>query len=103
MIYGCARVSTDGRSVDAQVRQFRAARAGQAFRKTASRAKTERAQLRRVLGQFAAGDVLLMTRLDRLARSIPRPPQRSRRDRRPQGRLPLPWRRLGDTTPPTAA
>jgi len=69
MIYGYARVSTDGQSVDAQVRQLRAARAGQVFRETASGARTDRTQLRRVLGQLAAGDVLMVTRLDRLARS----------------------------------
>jgi DNA invertase Pin-like site-specific DNA recombinase len=39
------------------------------FRKVASGAKTNRAQLRRVIDQLAAGDVLLVTRLDRLARS----------------------------------
>jgi len=59
MIYGYARVSTDGQSVDAQLRQLRAAGAGQVFRETASGAKTDRAQLRRVLGQLAAGDVLM--------------------------------------------
>jgi DNA invertase Pin-like site-specific DNA recombinase len=35
----------------------------------ASGAKTDRAQLRRVLAQLDAGDVLMVTRLDRLARS----------------------------------
>jgi len=69
MIYGCALVSTDGQSVDAQVRQLRAVGVGQVFRETASGAKTDRAQLRRVLSQPAAGDVLMVTRLDRLARS----------------------------------
>ena len=69
MIYGFARVSTDGQSVDAQVRQLRAAGAGQVFRETASGAKTDRTQRRRVLGQLAVGDVLMVTRLDRLARS----------------------------------
>jgi DNA invertase Pin-like site-specific DNA recombinase len=39
------------------------------FREVASGAKTDRAQLRRVLGQLVAGDVLMVTRLDRLARS----------------------------------
>ena len=34
-----------------------------------SGAKTDRAQLRRVIGQLAKGDVLMVTRLDRLARS----------------------------------
>ena len=69
MIYGYARVSTDGQSVDAQVRQLKAAGARQVFREVASGAKTDRAQLRRVLAQLDAGDVLMVTRLDRLARS----------------------------------
>ncbi|VTZ21648.1 Serine recombinase PinE [Methylocella tundrae] len=69
MIYGYARVSTDGQSLDAQVKQLRAAGAEKVFRETASGAKTDRAQLRRVIGQIAGGDVLTVTRLDRLARS----------------------------------
>jgi len=60
MIYGYARVSTDGQSLDAQVKQLRAAGAEKVFRETASGAKTDRAQLR---------DVLTVTRLDPLARS----------------------------------
>jgi DNA invertase Pin-like site-specific DNA recombinase len=39
------------------------------FREVASGAKTDRNQLRRVLDQLEAGDVLMVTRLDRLARS----------------------------------
>ena len=69
MIYGYARVSTDGQSLDAQVKQLRAAGAEKVFRETASGAKTDRAQLRRVLDQLDKGDVLMVTRLDRLARS----------------------------------
>ena len=69
MIYGYARVSTDGQSIAAQVRQLRAGGAGKVFREVASGAKTDRAQLRRVLGQIDADDVLMVTRLDRLARS----------------------------------
>jgi DNA invertase Pin-like site-specific DNA recombinase len=69
LIYGYARVSTDGQSVHAQVKQLRAARAEKVWRETASGAKTDRAQLRRVLDQLDAGDVLMVTRLDRLARS----------------------------------
>ena len=38
-------------------------------RQTASGAKTDRVQLRRVLDQLDSGDVLMVTRLDRLARS----------------------------------
>ena len=62
-------VSTDGQSVDAQVRQLTKAGCKKVFREVASGAKTDRSQLRRALDQLAAGDVLMVTRLDRLARS----------------------------------
>ena len=39
------------------------------FREVASGARTDRAQLRRALGRLQAGDVLMVSRLDRLARS----------------------------------
>jgi DNA invertase Pin-like site-specific DNA recombinase len=67
MIYGYARVSTDGQSVTAQVTALRKHGAGKVFREVASGAKTDRAQLRRLLDQLDADDVLLVTRLDRLA------------------------------------
>src|ERR1700680_1517721 len=69
MIYGYSRVSTDGQSVAAQVAALRKHGAGKVFRELASGAKIDRAQLRRVLDQLDAGDVLMVTRLDRLARS----------------------------------
>jgi DNA invertase Pin-like site-specific DNA recombinase len=69
MKYGYARVSTDGQSVDAQVRQLRAEGCEKVFREVASGAKTDRRQLRRAIEHLAAGDVLIVTRLDRLARS----------------------------------
>jgi DNA invertase Pin-like site-specific DNA recombinase len=69
MIYGYARVSTDGQSVEAQVEQLTAAGAERVFRETASGAKTDRAQLRQLVGKLASGDVVMVTRLDRLARS----------------------------------
>jgi DNA invertase Pin-like site-specific DNA recombinase len=69
MICGYARVSTDRQSVDAQVKQLRAAGAAKVWRETASDAKADRAQLGRALDHPDAGDVLLVTWLDRLARS----------------------------------
>jgi len=69
MIYGYARVSTDGQGLDAQVKRLRAAGAQKVFRETASGAQTDRPQLRRALSQLTEGDVLSVTRLDRLARS----------------------------------
>ena len=44
MMYGYARVSTDGQSVDAQVKQLRAAGAAKVYRDTASGARGDRAQ-----------------------------------------------------------
>jgi DNA invertase Pin-like site-specific DNA recombinase len=69
MKYGYARVSTDGQSLDAQVKELRAAGAEKIFRETASGAQTNRAQLARALAQLDKGDVLTVTRLDLLARS----------------------------------
>jgi DNA invertase Pin-like site-specific DNA recombinase len=68
MIYGYARVSTDGQSLTAQVATLKAAGADKVFREVASGAKTDRAQLHRLLKVLDEGDVLLVTRLDRLAR-----------------------------------
>ena len=53
----------------AQVTQLRAAGSEKVFREVASGAKTDRTQLRKMLAQLEAGDVLMVTRLDRLARS----------------------------------
>jgi DNA invertase Pin-like site-specific DNA recombinase len=69
MIYGYARVSTDGQSVAAQVAQLTDAGAVKVFQETASGAKTDRRELARAIKALEAGDTLLVTRLDRLARS----------------------------------
>lgn len=67
--FGYARVSTDGQTLDAQREALRAAGAEKIFQETASGAQTDRRQLARVLAALNAGDVLIVTRLDRLARS----------------------------------
>jgi DNA invertase Pin-like site-specific DNA recombinase len=72
MKYGYARVSPGGKSesVEAQARQLIKAGCGKVFRDVhVSGAKIDRAQLRRVIDQLDTGDVLMVTRLDRLARS----------------------------------
>jgi DNA invertase Pin-like site-specific DNA recombinase len=51
------------------MRQLSKAGCKKVFREAASGAKTDRAQLRRLLDQLEADDVLTVTRLDRLARS----------------------------------
>ena len=69
MIYGYARVSTDGQTLDVQHAALLAAGAEKVFQETASGAKTDRRELAKALKALNAGDVLLVTRLDRLARS----------------------------------
>ncbi|PPQ30952.1 resolvase [Rhodoblastus sphagnicola] len=68
-IFGYARVSTDGQSLEAQVESLCAAGAEKVFRETASGKETDRRQLARAVKSLAKGDTLLVTRLDRLARS----------------------------------
>ena len=68
-VYGYARVSTDGQTLDAQVRELKAAGAKSVFKEKVSGAVTDRVQLRRALAALGRGDVLIVTRLDRLARS----------------------------------
>jgi DNA invertase Pin-like site-specific DNA recombinase len=68
-IYGYARVSTDGQTLDAQIAALKAAGAERVFSEKQSGAKTDRAALAKALAALGAGDVLVVTRLDRLARS----------------------------------
>jgi DNA invertase Pin-like site-specific DNA recombinase len=68
-LIGYARVSTDGQTLDAQLEALETAGASVIFRETASGAKTDRAQLAKAIAALRTGDTLVVTRLDRLARS----------------------------------
>jgi DNA invertase Pin-like site-specific DNA recombinase len=68
-IYGYARVSTDGQTLDAQQTALRAAGAERVFSEKETGTKTDRAALAKAVAALEAGDVLLVTKLDRLARS----------------------------------
>jgi DNA invertase Pin-like site-specific DNA recombinase len=67
--FGYARVSTDGQTLAAQDAALRAAGCAKVFSEKASGAKTDRAALAKAIAALSDGDVLLVTRLDRLARS----------------------------------
>jgi DNA invertase Pin-like site-specific DNA recombinase len=67
-IYGYARVSTDGQTLDAQLHQLQQAGADKVFSEKVSGAKEDRQQLAKVLSVLSNGDVLIVTKLDRLAR-----------------------------------
>lgn len=69
MIIGYARVSTDGQTLDAQQAALTAAGTERVYAEKISGAVTERKALARALAALGPGDVLLVTRLDRLVRS----------------------------------
>src|ERR1700675_639312 len=69
MKIGYARVSTTGQSSDGQVEQLKAAGCGKVFQETASGAKTNREALGKLVASLKPGDIVVVTRLDRLARS----------------------------------
>ncbi|WP_281859580.1 recombinase family protein [Litoreibacter halocynthiae] len=70
MIIGYARVSTDDQSLDAQTDALTAAGAGKLFAEKISGSKRERPELDRLLDQLRIGDVVTVTKYDRLARSL---------------------------------
>jgi DNA invertase Pin-like site-specific DNA recombinase len=67
--YGYARVSTNGQDLTSQEAELLAAGCAKVFKEKVSGAKTDRAELAKVLSRIESGDVLVVTRLDRLARS----------------------------------
>ena len=66
---GYARVSTYGQTLDAQLVQLHADGCAKVYREKASGARADRRQLLRLLKDLASGDVVTVTRIDRLARS----------------------------------
>src|SRR3546814_16472651 len=94
MIYGYARVSSNGQDLAQQLAQLDAAGCTKTYREQVSAATAERPQLNRALGALDAGHVLMVTAPGRLARNtrnslyIP-PPQRkpAREGTRRSGRV----------------
>jgi len=68
-LFGYARVSTNGQALDAQIDQLHAAGCARIFQEKVSGARTDRTELRKLLRALRDGDIILVTRLDRLARS----------------------------------
>jgi DNA invertase Pin-like site-specific DNA recombinase len=68
-VFGYARVSSQDQDLSAQEAELRAAGAVKVYREKVSGAKANRAELLKVVNKLEPGDVLLVTRLDRLARS----------------------------------
>jgi len=68
-MYGYARVSTRDQDLAAQDSELRAAGCAKVFKEKISGAKTDRPELAKLVRRLEPGDVLVITRLDRLARS----------------------------------
>ena len=68
-VYGYARVSTDGQSLTSQDAELHAADCAKVYAEKISGARSNRPELAKVLKRLDTGDVLIVTRLDRLARS----------------------------------
>lgn len=69
-LIGYARVSTDDQTTDPQLAVLKEAGCDQVFRDVASGASRARPQLAKALETLSQGDVLVIARLDRLARSL---------------------------------
>ena len=74
MIYGYARVSTkgqatDGNSLEAQSEELKAAGATEVFSDTYTGTTTDRPELKRLLSELKEGDGVVVTKLDRIART----------------------------------
>jgi DNA invertase Pin-like site-specific DNA recombinase len=68
-VFGYARVSTEGQSLTAQVAELKAAGCQRVFQEKINGARSDRKQLARLLAELDDGDTVVVTRLDRLARS----------------------------------
>ena len=70
MIFGYARVSTDDQLLDAQTDALEAAGAERIFADKISGSMRKRPELDRLLDHLRPGDVIVVTKYDRLARSL---------------------------------
>lgn len=70
MRIGYARVSTEDQSLEAQIAELRAAGCEEIYSERASGKKDNRPELKNALRAMRAGDTLVVTRLDRLGRSL---------------------------------
>lgn len=74
MIYGYARVSTlgqaKGNSLEEQERALRESGATKIYKDSYTGTKIDRPSLSRLLGELKAGDTFMVTKLDRIARSV---------------------------------
>lgn len=66
---GYARVSTRDQNLDPQIEALKAAGATAIYREKISGARADRPQLAKLMAKLGAGDVVVVTKIDRLGRS----------------------------------
>src|ERR1700674_1956730 len=71
MKIGYARVSTDDQETHLQIDALKQAKCGRVYQEKASGAKAERPELMKLLDNARKGDVVIVWKLDRLARPSP--------------------------------
>lgn len=67
--YGYARVSTAGQDLEAQIQALEAERCDIIYKEHFTGTKTDRPQFNELLAKLEPGDTLVVTKLDRIARS----------------------------------
>jgi DNA invertase Pin-like site-specific DNA recombinase len=98
-IYGYARIFTTGQTLATQKALLKAAGVTRIFSEKVSGVAARRPELGRVLDELESGDVLVVTKLDRLARSTLDLLKDGRSDRERRRWVQVSWRALGgDTT-----
>ncbi|MCU4760340.1 recombinase family protein [Bacillus cereus] len=70
MIYGYGRVSTNKQELDIQIKALKEAGATKIYKEKISGAKADRKELNNLLEVIKAGDTLVVTKADRIARSL---------------------------------
>ena len=95
-LIGYARVSTYGQTLDSQLEQLRVAGCSSRsiYREKTTGARPDRRELNRMLGKLAPGDVVTVTRIDRLAQHL-RPVWHRQAHRGRQGAIPILGRAVG--------
>ena len=70
MIYGYARVSTQGQNLESQLTELKKAGAEEIYKDKASGMSLNRDGLKDLLSQLTEGDTLIVTKMDRIARNV---------------------------------